>query len=148
MMHNFIKFHHGPHWSFQDGTRNKPTPLDLYSCLSQLPFISERLSIYSCDVLCSSEQVQVSDDLRSRLIENMIHCCNSAFQAISKKQKIPFDLYHSTTEPNNNWHFCYLFAREKIVAQCRNSDHQELLSDEYIYFLKLSVSRFLQESTQ
>ncbi|KAI9486794.1 MAG: hypothetical protein EXX96DRAFT_471668 [Benjaminiella poitrasii] len=41
------------------------------------------------------------------------------------------------------WSYCYLFAREKIVAQCRK-DHE--LPDEFIYFLKLSVSRYLQES--
>ncbi|KAF1804336.1 hypothetical protein V8B55DRAFT_1564493 [Mucor lusitanicus] len=45
------------------------------------------------------------------------------------------------------WNYCYLFAREKLVTQCHNSSNIENndLPDEFIYFLKLLVSQFMQE---
>lgn len=50
------------------------------------------------------------------------------------------------------WAYCFLFAREKIVAHCHNhvnTNHQELLlPDEFVYFLKLLVTRYLHEKQE
>lgn len=161
-MHNFIKFHFGPHWSLQiqgNSRTSKISLTEIRTCLSQLPFLytNGRLSIRSCDALCSSEQVQVSEELRSRLTENMLSCCNATFIHQSQQQSAhnrnsffssrpkhqSFDFNEMTkTTTTTTWAYCFLFAREKIVAQCRNTDE---LPDDFIYFLKLLVSHYLQE---
>ena len=170
-MHNFIRFHYGPHWSLnvQGNSRSKATisPSEIRTCLSQLPFLSShgRLSIRSCDNLCCSEQVQVSEDLRFRLTENMTQCCNSTFiHQYQQGSNSPISNYHQhrgsffstrhksdqhETMANNalsTWAYCFLFAREKIVAQCCNHGKKtDELPDEFVYFLKLLVSHYLQE---
>ncbi|KAG2204302.1 hypothetical protein INT47_009344, partial [Mucor saturninus] len=55
-----------------------------------------------------------------------------------------FDLNEVKTTTTTTWAYCFLFAREKLVAQCRNSNTEEL-PDEFVYFLKLLVSHYLQE---
>jgi hypothetical protein len=181
-MHQFIKFHYGPQWSLHIPGNSRSSklatisPSEIRTCLSQLPFLSTTtsLSIRSCDSLCTSEQVQVSEDLRNRLIENMITCCNSTFI----HQYLPFHHHHQYNNNNDNfnsnnsrnsffrnnnkhltatldlntnnttttWAYCFLFAREKLVAQCHNQQYQQDdLPDEFIYFLKLLVSHYLQE---
>ncbi|KAI8067412.1 hypothetical protein BDF21DRAFT_345656 [Thamnidium elegans] len=161
-MHNFIKFHFGPHWSLQiqgNSRSSKISPTEIRTCLSQLPFLytSGKLSIRSCDALCFSEQVQVSEDLRTRLTGNLLSCCNSTFihqtqsqanqhrnsffSSRTKHQSFDFnDMIKTTT--TTTWAYCFLFTREKIVAQCSNTDE---LPDDFIYFLKLLVSHYLQE---
>lgn len=178
-MHSFLKFHYGPHYSLHvqgsNNSRNnciKPLlPSDLNACLSQLPFLCGKLSLRSCDGLCRSEQVQVSDDLRFRLMENMISCCNTAFVhqyanhhthhhhrnsffssvSSSSKTNRPSSIFdhHMSLDGSplstTTWNYCYLFAREKLVTQCHNSIDNNDLPDEFIYFLKLLVSQFMQE---
>lgn len=167
-MHNFIKFHYGPHWSLQiqgNSRSSKTSTLsmsEIRTCLSQLPFLHTcRLSIRSCDALCSSEQVQVSEDLRFRLIESLRNSCNSTFIYqmqypshhhhhrnsffSSRNKHHSFDLNDAVkTTTATTWAYCFLFAREKLVAQCRNSNIEEV-PDEFVYFLKLLVSHYLQE---
>ncbi|CAO0802292.1 unnamed protein product [Mucor circinelloides] len=188
VMHSFIKFHYGPHWSLHiQGSSNSNnhnrnnsmkslSSSDLNACLSLLPFLCGRLSMRSCDSLCLGEQVQVSDDLRCRLMENMVSCCNSAFvhqytnqhhhhhrnsffssgtASSSRTTNRPssiFDYHHSQDSSTlstitTTWNYCYLFAREKLVTQCHNGSDIENndLPDEFIYFLKLLVSQFMQE---
>lgn len=187
-MHSFIKFYYGPHWSLHiQGSSNSNnhnrnnsmkslSSSDLNACLSLLPFLCGRLSMRSCDSLCLGEQVQVSDDLRCRLMENMVSCCNSAFvhqytnqhhhhhrnsffssgtASSSRTTNRPssiFDYHHSQDSSTlstitTTWNYCYLFAREKLVTQCHNGSDIENndLPDEFIYFLKLLVSQFMQE---
>lgn len=180
-MHNFIKFHYGPQWSLhiQGNSRSsKPvtiTSKEISTCLSQLPFLSScgKLSIRSCDNLCASEQVQVSEDLRIKLTENMISSCNSAFIhqyhglnnhlhqhyqqhrnpffSSRHKPSLPTSEYQDMNSTVTTWAYCFLFAREKIVAQCHNhinsNDNQEL-SDEFVYFLKLLVTHYLHEKQE
>ncbi|KAI8638267.1 hypothetical protein BD408DRAFT_423260 [Parasitella parasitica] len=182
VMHSFIKFHYGPHWSLhlQGGSNNNRnsnikllSPSDLNACLSQLPFLCGKLSIKSCDSLCLSEQVQVSDDLRLRLMENMTQCCNTAFvhqftnqhhhgnhhrnsffSSASSRATNIFDHHHhhhhsqdSSTLSTLTWNYCFLFVREKLVTQCHNKGNTDNndLPDEFVYFLKLLVSQFMQE---
>jgi hypothetical protein len=156
VMHDFIRFHYGPHWCLQvqgNNVRNSKsnrliTLSEIQVCLSQLPFLYGYTALRSCDSLCCCEQVQVSEDLRLRLTENMTRCCQSCF-IHQHHQHRPFllhnhyqDTHISTT--SSTWSLCYLFAREKIVAQSHNDP--DLLSNEFIYFLKLLVSQYLQES--
>lgn len=197
VMHHFIKFHYGPQWSLhiQGNARSSSkqvtiTSKEISTCLSQLPFLSSsgKLSIRSCDNLCASEQVQVSEDLRSKLIENMISSCNSAyihqyhglnnhlhqhyqhhrhpFFSSRHKPSFPTSTNNTTTTSSSSidyqdinsivttWAYCFLFAREKIVAHCHNhvnsssnSDNGEL-SDEFVYFLKLLVTHYLHEKQE
>lgn len=198
VMHSFIKFHYGPHWCLhiqgsnysnnynRNSSMKSLSSSDLNACLSLLPFLCGKLSIRSCDSLCLSEQVQVSDDLRCRLMESMISCCNSAFvhqhvnqhshhhhhrnsfftsgiASSSRTTNRPssiFDYHHSQDSSNSSsstlptmtttWNYCYLFAREKLVTQCHNGSNIENneLPDEFIYFLKLLVSQFMQEKQE
>lgn len=163
-MHDFIKFHYGPHWclQFQGNTNNVRnnnrsnrliTPTEIQICLSQLPFLnSHSLSLRSCDALCCCEQVQVSEDLRLRLTENMTQCCQTCF-IHHHQHRNPFLLHNTAGRTHfqdafpatstSTWSLCYLFAREKIVAQSRSAN---LIPSELIYFLKLLVSQYLQES--
>lgn len=195
-MQSFIKFHYGPHWclhiqgnSSSNNRNNSMKSLsssDLNACLSVLPFLCGKLSMRSCDSLCLSEQVQVSDDLRCRLMESMMNCCNSAFvhqhatqqhghhhhhrnsffssatassSRTANKPSSIFDYHHHHAQDNSSstlstmtttWNYCYLFAREKLVTQCHNSSNIENndLPDEFIYFLKLLVSQFMQEKQE
>lgn len=183
-MHSFLKFHYGPHWPLHiQGSNNNRnnnikslSPSDLKACLSQLPFLCGKLSVRSCDSLCLSEQVQVSDDLRFRLMESIINCCNTAFihqyashhhnhhhhnrnsffssaSSSSRTTNRPSSIfdYHHSQDSNSlsttTWNYCYLFAREKLVTQCHNNSNIDNndLPDEFIYFLKLLVSQFMQE---
>lgn len=171
-MHHFIKFHYGPHWSLHlqgssnnNRNNNKLTtisPSDLKSCLSQLPFLAccGKLSIRSLDGLCCIEQVQVGEDLRFKLTENMLSCCNSTFiHQFIQSQQLSFNHsannhhrnsffshnkhHHNQETSGTTWAWCFLFAREKIIAQCCNVEDE--LSNEIVYFLKLLVSHYLQE---
>lgn len=167
-MHNFIKFHYGPHWSLQIQGNSRSSKMatistsEIRTCLSQLPFLYTcgKVSIRSCDALCSSEQVQMSEDLRFRLIESLTDSCNSTFihqiqyhphhhhrnsffSSRNKHQSFDFNDTIKTTT-TTTWAYCFLFAREKLVAQCHNSNTEEL-PDEFVYFLKLLVSHYLQE---
>lgn len=168
VIHNFIRFHFGSHWTLQlQKTRNHKantvSQAELQSCLSELPFFKSPILLRSCDTLCTSEQVQVSDDLRQKLTQDLLECCNSAF--VLPRKKIASFFSPQTRRLNNSnvtltnsmdrfeideektWAYCFLFAREKLVAQCCNAAQNELieLPDEFIYFLKLLVSQYLQE---
>jgi hypothetical protein len=164
-MHDFIKFHYGPHWCLQvqgntNNVRNNNksiTPSEIQICLSQLPFLQGfALSLRSCDSLCCCEQVQLSEDLRLRLTENLTQCCQSSFIYQHHQHRNPFstsrnhyhlqDTHHIPATTTSTWSFCCLFAREKIVAQSNNSFDSNLISNEFIYFVKLLVSQYLQES--
>ncbi|KAI8092410.1 uncharacterized protein B0P05DRAFT_583654 [Gilbertella persicaria] len=149
VMHHFIKFHYGPHWSLQlegnsSSRRISISLSDISACLAQLPFIYQKLSTRSSDCLCLSEQVQVSEDLRSRLTENMIQCCNTAFvHHYHKNHFFSSPTMHSIDQHESStatWSCCFLFAREKLVAQSSKD-----LPDEFVYFCKLMVTQYLQE---
>lgn len=168
-MHSFIKFHYGPHWSLHVlGNNNRNTKesiskSDLHACLSQLPFLCGKLPTRSCEALCSSEQVQVNDDLRSRLVDSLTNICNSTFvhQPTAQQHHHHHHQHHrnsffsssSSTKSTNllensditTWSYCFLFAREKLVAQCHNKCD---LQDEFIYYLKLLVAHYLQEKQE
>lgn len=71
------------------------------------------------------------------------HHRNSFFSSRNKHHS--FDLNDAVkTTTATTWAYCFLFAREKLVAQCRNSNIEEV-PDEFVYFLKLLVSHYLQE---
>ncbi|EIE87887.1 hypothetical protein RO3G_12598 [Rhizopus delemar RA 99-880] len=49
----------------------------------------------------------------------------------------------------STWAYCFLFAREKVVAQCSNSSLSEIeVPEELVYFLKLLVSHYMKEIAQ
>lgn len=185
VMHNFLKFHYGPQWSLhvlgntniRSNTKDSSiSKSDLYTCLSQLPFLCGQLPTRSCEALCSSEQVQVNDDLRSRLVDNLTKLCDTAFiyqppiqQQQQQQQQHHHHLHHhhhrnsffssnSMKQPNllqdsntiitTTWSNCFLFTREKLVAQCHNTEDKTELQDEFIYFLKLLVAHYLQEKQE
>lgn len=96
----------------------------------KLPFIKNtKLSILSNDMMCCMEQVQVGEDLINKLKESMANCCDHSFGMIDKP---------IFNKPVKAWEHCFLFARDKVIAQCSNS---ETLNEENLYFLKLLVSQ-------
>ncbi|KAI8368954.1 hypothetical protein BD560DRAFT_129625 [Blakeslea trispora] len=132
-MHRFLHFHYGPHWTqgHRAHRHTKPTVRlsDIHACLSQLPFIQHSWPIRSTECLCTTEQVQLNDDLRARLMESMIQSCQSCFSS-------------SSFFKQETWSGCYLFAREKLVAEIKEEEGQP---EELIYFLRLLVSHYLLE---
>ncbi|CAO3704098.1 unnamed protein product [Rhizopus stolonifer] len=169
-MHSFLKFHFGPHWTLHlYETRHKTniTQKDISTCLSQLPFLCGNLPLRSNDTLCSLEQVQVGEDLRGKLTESMVNCCNVNFtwslgrhgnhhnNVIDNKKMASFfssrnnNLFSNETSVSSTWAHCFLFTREKVVAQCSNNNlPKDELPDQFVYFLKLLVSHYLKERSQ
>ncbi|KAI8974746.1 hypothetical protein BDB01DRAFT_390655 [Pilobolus umbonatus] len=134
VMQHYIRFHFGYQWNHK-----YTKPNDLFLCLKQLPFIHTK-PIYSSDMLCACERVQINDDLRLRLEEQLIESCHSSFYIMNPHHKKLFS-------KNGSWAYSFLFAREKMVAQCQNSDKHPL-PDEFVYFLRIMVSHYLKEKRE
>ncbi|OBZ83456.1 hypothetical protein A0J61_08496 [Choanephora cucurbitarum] len=143
-MHQYLKFHYGPHWALQlqgnHPRRHKHTPSlrpsDIHTCLSQLPFTQRIHSIRSIESLCATEQVQLDDDLRTRLTESLAQCCQPFVYSPSKSPFFSLDTV-------DTWSRCFLFAREKLVVEASHQSNHA--PDEFVYFLRLLVSHYLLE---
>ncbi|KAI9484828.1 hypothetical protein BDB00DRAFT_109918 [Zychaea mexicana] len=91
-----LRFHFGPQWHMRvenisasrggrynnhHGHRRQHQEISLAqvsACIERLSLISTQ-PLYSPDMLCSVEQVELHDDLRNRLAQTLRQCCDMAF---------------------------------------------------------------------
>ncbi|KAI8097749.1 uncharacterized protein BX664DRAFT_347703 [Halteromyces radiatus] len=88
-MDNFLRFNFGPQWQLRlhnDGTIHSRRSLHptlnknkLAHCLAQLPFLANRYTLRSHQHLCLIEQVDLQEELNTRLAETLSDCCNNMF---------------------------------------------------------------------
>ncbi|KAF7727800.1 hypothetical protein EC973_007031 [Apophysomyces ossiformis] len=181
VIHYFLCFNYGPKWHTRiQGSmlsrmqRSKGQSTLSYSgiaaCICQLPFVSSRLPLHSDDSLCHVEQVELSQELRTRVTDVLRECCNGAFNYTGPRRPMKLTSFFTPPrrilpsvnrqhalffDPSENssrhWTHSFLFAREKIVAKCFNLDlsHEEHdVSEEFLYFLKLLVSQHINERSE
>ncbi|KAI9316369.1 hypothetical protein BX666DRAFT_1878297 [Dichotomocladium elegans] len=120
-------------------------------CLSRLPFLAAPLPpLYSPDMLCCVEQVELQEDLRARLTDSLHDCCEAAFAHsqlgaaattttpsalrfaslfATPPRKIltlsPLKQQHSLHDIQQGpqiWSDAFIFARDKLVVRCSRVD--------------------------
>ncbi|KAI8381096.1 uncharacterized protein BYT42DRAFT_565226 [Radiomyces spectabilis] len=151
----FLRFTYGPQWhshvqTSMGSSRSQRIPLislsGISDCLSRLDFLTGPPSLRSSGMLCFVEQVELHEDLRSRLVSCLRECCENAFpfssRATSSSTKLasfftppkrtmtvrshPHDKtvlmesFRGTEPALHQWTDAFLFAREKIVVRCSN----------------------------
>ncbi|CAO3625012.1 unnamed protein product [Mucor hiemalis] len=99
---------------------------------------------------CNSAFIHQYHGLNNHLHQHYQQHRNPFFSS-RHKPSLPTSEYQDMNSTVTTWAYCFLFAREKIVAQCHNNinsnDNQEL-SDEFVYFLKLLVTHYLHEKQE
>ncbi|CAO3589196.1 unnamed protein product [Absidia cylindrospora] len=89
-MDNFLRFTFGPQWQLRlhndisSHSRRLAlhptlTTHQLTTCLAQLPFIGSSYTLRSHRCLCLIEQVDLQEELNTRLTETLRDCCNNSF---------------------------------------------------------------------
>lgn len=186
-----LHFQFGPHWySKVEGlTTSSTRPLrwreslsishtDIATCLSRLPFLMVAAPLlprlYSPEMLCSVEQIELQEDLRQRLEECLRESCDTAFGSGASHQNTassrfvsffatppssrrvlnlsPLMRHYQYTESHHHyrWTNALLFARDKLVAQCSRANNDTLLDStlpsEALLFLKTMAFEYAEQA--
>ncbi|KAI7878657.1 hypothetical protein K492DRAFT_208838 [Lichtheimia hyalospora FSU 10163] len=184
-----LHFQFGPHWydKVEGITTSSTRPLrwresltishtDIATCLSRLPFLMVAAPLlprlYSPEMLCCVEQVELQDDLRLRLEECLKESCDTAFgnhQNTSSRfvsffatppssrrvlNLSPLMRHYQHTENHHHhyqWTDALLFARDKLVLRCSKSNNQDdllesTLPSDALLFLKNMAFEYAEQA--
>ncbi|ORY98347.1 hypothetical protein BCR42DRAFT_497374 [Absidia repens] len=113
IMDNFLRFTFGPQWQLRlhndisSHSRRLAlhptlTTHQLSTCLAHLPFIGSSYTLRSHRCLCLTEQVDLQEELNTRLTETLRDCCNNSFPHLT----------HATVKTSGN-KFSTFFANPR-----------------------------------
>ncbi|KAI8147179.1 hypothetical protein BJV82DRAFT_598081 [Fennellomyces sp. T-0311] len=161
-----LRFHFGPQWhthvenvsvSRRHRVRRDITLAEVSACIARLSLISTPKALYTCDMLCCVEQVELHDDLRSRLAQTLHDCCDMAFSS-PPSTATRFTSFFATPprtiphpyEAPLMWSDAFLFAKNKIVVKRKRSEIDELLDEdlpqEILFYLCHMASEYADQA--
>ena len=102
---NRYHHHHRRHQQQQQRQQTSISLEQVSTCISRIVLISTQKPLYCPDMLCSVEQVELHDDLRTRLSQTLRQCCDTAFSStFSSNNAVPTTTRFSSffaTPPRN-----------------------------------------------
>lgn len=179
-IHRFLRFTHGAQWqeNFKQRAKSKLSSAAISNTLSLLPLISETtLPLYSPDMLGCVEQVELHEDLKNRLSEALRDSCDRAFLTTTSSTRFvslftpprrtssplkrsilgkallgleSSSQYQHQQQHDPRWSFAFLFANDKLVAQCPNTDdvlhENDNMAPETLFFIKCLILELLKRN--